>query len=492
MHEPRNETDGSLPSFRLAILGPLLFFVVILFVRPGDLAEPGRATLAVAAWMAVWWLTGALSLSVTALLPLALFPILGITSPAGAAAPYAHPIIFLFMGGFFLAVAIERWGLHRRLALAVIGRTGTSPRLMLAGFMGVTAFISMWVSNTATAAMMMPIAVAVLRLAGQRPGASPFGTALMLGVGYSASIGGVATIVGTPPNAIFAANAEELAGRAVGFAEWMVVGAPVSAAMLVAAWATLCFLRYRLPAGAVAGMAESIEDERAGLGPWSSSERRTAAVFAATALAWLFRAPKEIGDFTIPGLQTFLPGIGDSTIAMAAAAALFLTPAGPSARRTALLDWDHAKRIPWGILILFGGGLTLAEQFEQTGLTTWGASHLEALREVPDVVMIAIIAILFIFLTELTSNTATAALAMPVMAALGAAMGVSPLPLMAAAALASSLAFMLPVGTPPNAIVFATGYIRHSEMARTGFTLNWISAAIVTITMFTLFTWIFE
>lgn len=491
MHGTRNDTHAAPLRTRLLLLGPLLFVAVLLLPRPSGLGPAGHATLAVTAWMAAWWLTVAVALPVTALLPLALFPILGIADPEATAAPYANPIIFLFLGGFLLAAAIERWGLHRRLALSVIARTGTAPRRVVAGFMAVTAFISMWVSNTATAAMMMPIAVAVLTLAEERPGASEFGTALMLGIAYAASIGGVATLVGTPPNAIFAASASEFAGRSVGFAEWMAVGLPVSLVMLALAWATLCLLRTRLPRGPLPRMAEALARQRAALDTWSPGERGTAIVFALTALAWLWRQPKELGPVTLPGIQSVLPGVGDATIAMAAAVALFLTPVRADSGRTPLLDWEHARDIPWGILLLFGGGLTLARQFEETGLTTWLAGHLAALEGLPQIALVAVVAMLFIFLTELTSNTATAALAMPVMASVAAATGSTPLSLMAAAALATSLAFMLPVATPPNAIVFATGYIRSSEMARAGLVLNFWSAAAVTLAMATLFGWVF-
>jgi sodium-dependent dicarboxylate transporter 2/3/5 len=465
---------------------------VLAWPRPPGLEPTGQATLAITAWMATWWLTVAVALPITALLPLALFPILGIADPASIAAPYANPIIFLFLGGFWLAATIERWGLHRRLALAVIARTGTRPRRVVAGVMAVTAFISMWVSNTATAAMMMPIGVAVLRLADERPGESALGTALMLGIAYAASIGGVATLVGTPPNAIFAASAGELAGRPVGFAEWLAFGLPVAILMLTLACATLCFVHARLPPDTLPRMAESLARQRAELGRWTPGERGTAIVFALTALAWLWRQPKAIGPLDLPGIQSFFPAVGDATIAMAAALALFLTPVRAGPERTPLLDWAHARQIPWGILILFGGGLTLARQFEETGLTTWLAGHLVALDALPPIALLAVVAILFIFLTELTSNTATAALAMPVMASVASATGAPALALMAAAALASSLAFMLPVGTPPNAIVFATGYVRSGEIARAGITLNLASVAAVTLAMATLFGWIFR
>ena len=490
MHEPRNEETRFAFRLRLALLGPVLFGLVLAW-RPPGLDPAGGRTLAVAAWMAAWWLTGAVPLPVTALLPLPLFPWLGVASPAQAAVPYANPVIFLFMGGLFLAAAIERWGLHRRIALGVLARTGTSPRRVVAGFMGVTAFLSMWISNTATAALAMPIALAVLRLAGERPGQSAWGAALMLGVAYAASIGGVATLIGTPPNAIFAANAQELGGRSVGFAEWFTFAAPVAAVLLAFAWWVLCVARYRLPRRAPEELGAALAAARDRLGPWTPAERRTALVFAATALAWLAREPKTIAGWTVPGLQSLWPRVDDATIAMAAAAALFLTPAGRGARTgNTLLDWETAQRIPWGVLLLFGGGLSLATQFEATGCTTWFAERLGALRGWPAVALTGAVATTFLLVTEVASNTATAALAMPVVAALGQATGADPLPLMAAVAVASSLAFMLPVGTPPNAIVYATGYVSASEMASAGWRLNLASAVGVTLAMHTWFRWV--
>lgn len=488
MPETHNGARG--PS-RIALLGPLAFLAVLALPRPSGLGESAHALVAVTAWMTLWWVTAAVPLAVTALLPLALYPILGIAGPERTAAPYANPVIFLFMGGFFLAAAIERWGLHRRLALAVLRRTGATPRRVVAGFMIASALISMWISNTATAAMMMPIGAAVLKLAGERPEESRFGSALMLGIAYAASIGGVATLVGTPPTAILAANARELAGQPIDFARWLAFGLPISGLLLAIAWAVLCIVAFRLGSRPLEQLGEVLERERGALGEWSAGERATAAVFALAALAWVLREPKDLGPWTLPGIQTFLPQVGDETIAMAAAAVLFLTPVRSSEGRTVLLDWPHARRIPWDILILFGGGLTVAAQFEDTGLISWVGARLDALAGLPLAAVLALVTLLFTLLTELASNTAIAALAMPVTATLAHALGADPLVLMAAAALASSLGFMLPVGTPPNAIVFATGYIRAPEMARVGVMLDVAGAAAVTLAALTLFRWIF-
>ncbi|NIW38148.1 MAG: hypothetical protein GWN21_09965, partial [Gammaproteobacteria bacterium] len=275
-----------------------------------------------AGWMAAWWLTVAVPLAVTALLPLVLIPVLGIGSPTAAAAPYAQPVIFLFMGGFFIAAAMQRWQLHRRVALAVVAWTGTSPRRLVAGFMLACALLSMWMSNTAATLMMMPIGMAVLSLLA-RPGPeghgdiAGLGVALMLGIAYAGSIGGVATLIGTPPNAVLAGFADELLDVDVSFARWMSIGLPLSALMLAGCWALLCFGIYRLPGHPLARAAKVIHEEQAKLGRWHRAERVTALVFAMAAVAWIFRAPKQIGGFTIPGIQTLLPQIGDATIAIA-------------------------------------------------------------------------------------------------------------------------------------------------------------------------------
>ncbi len=491
MQNSRNDAEGAGIRNSLVLAGPLIFVVLLLLPRPHGISPPAHATLAMAGWMAVWWLTVALPLAVTALLPLVLIPVLGIGSPAAAAAPYANPVIFLFMGGFFIAAAMQRWQLHRRIALAVVSWTGTSPRRLVAGFMLACALLSMWMSNTAATLMMMPIGIAVLTLL-KAPGtgndtqdAAPgLGVALMLGIAYAGSIGGLSTLIGTPPNAVLAGLADELLDVDLSFARWMSFGLPVTALMLVGCWALLCLVLFKLPAKPLAGASGVIEHERGKLGGWHSAERVTAATFALAALAWIFRAPKQIGELTIPGLQTLLPQVGDATIAIAAALVLFLWPAREHDRTsTRVLDWKHARSIPWDILVLFGGGLSLASAFESTGLTEWLGGELAVLAGLPDMLIIAAVATTFVFVTEITSNTATATLGLPVMAALGPSVGVEPLALMTAAAMGSSMAFMLPVATPPNAIVFGTGYIKPAEMRRAGFWLNLIGIVVITATV---------
>jgi sodium-dependent dicarboxylate transporter 2/3/5 len=433
--------------------------------------------------MAAWWLTVAVPLVVTAFLPLVLIPVLSIASPTAAAAPYANPVIFLFMGGFFIAIAMQRWALHRRVALGVVAWTGTSPRRLVAGFMIASATLSMWMSNTAAVLMMMPIGAAVLSLMHEparpdsesagSPEAKGLGIALMLGIAYAGSIGGVATLIGTPPNAVLAGMAGELLGTDVSFAGWLAVGLPVSIAMLTVCWALLCLVLFRLPNQPSVRASRVIDGERGKLGGWHPAEGATAIVFAIAAVAWVLRAPKQIGDLTIPGIQTLLPFVGDATIAIAAALLLFLWPTRDrDGHATQVLDWQHARSIPWDILVLFGGGLSLASAFQSTGLTKWLGGELGVLAGFPSLLIIAAVAALFVFVTEITSNTATATLGLPVVAALGPSVGVEPMALMMAAPRGSSMAFMLPVATPPNAIVFGTGHIPPGEMRRAGFWLN--------------------
>jgi len=454
------------------LLGAGIFFLLIVIPAPPGLSVEGWRTAAVAMLMAIWWMTEAIPIPATAILPLGLFPMLGVLDAESASAPYANELIFLFMGGFFLARTMEKWGLHRRIALAIMLFVGTGPDRLILGFMLATAFLSMWISNTATTAMMLPIAVAVGEMfrPQDQEGSYNFGVALMLGVAYAASIGGVSTLIGTPPNAVLAGAALELLGVEIGFVQWMGVGVPVALVMLPITWIALT--RFLYPPGELTGDGtEIIEGERQALGAPSKGEKLTGVVFALTALAWVLRSEKTIGGLTIPGLQTLSPNLRDSTIAMIAAAALFVLPVDWK-KGEFTLDWRTARRIPWGVLVLFGGGLSLARAMDQSGLAAWIGGGVGSLQAVPVLIIVAVVAMLVVFLTELTSNVATTSMAMPVMA--GAAIGISmePLHLMTTAALAASMAFMLPVATPPNAIVFGSGYITIPQMSRAGLFLN--------------------
>ncbi|MEQ1855167.1 MAG: DASS family sodium-coupled anion symporter [Longimicrobiales bacterium] len=472
---------GQRPVQRLGfILGAVVFVAILMLPAPDSLGAPGWRTAAVGTLMAIWWMTEAIPIPATALLPLALFPILGVLDMPSAAAPYANELIFLFMGGFLLASAMERWGLHKRVALGIMTRVGTSPSRLVLGFMLATGFISMWISNTATAAMMLPIAIAVGELLRPKDahGTYSFGTALMLGVAYSASIGGIATLIGTPPNAVFAGAASELLDVEIGFMQWMAVGLPVAVVLLPIAW--LLLLRL-YPPGTLSGDAAAVIDsETRALGPASRGEKITAVVFVLTAVAWVLRAEKSIGGVTIPGIETWAPNVEDSTVAMIAALVLFLVPVDWR-RGEFTLDWRSAKGIPWDVLVLFGGGLSLARGMEVSGLAAWIGGTVSALGGVPPIVVVLAVTTLIVFLTEVTSNTATATMAMPVVAGAATGLGVDPLLPMAAVALSASMAFMLPVATPPNAMVFASGYVTIPQMSRAGFWLNLCSIAVITL-----------
>lgn len=480
-------TSSYRPAQRWGLLaGPLLAGLIALSPAPESLTVEGWSTAAIAAWMAVWWLTEAVAIPVTALLPLVAFPAAGVLTMADAAAPYASDLIFLFMGGFLLAAAMEYHGLHRRVALGIVAAVGTGPRQLVLGFMLATAFLSMWISNTATAAMMLPIGVAVAGLFGahrsdndDEAGADPLGVSLMLGIAYAASIGGVATLIGTPPNAVLAGAATELLGIDIGFGRWMMVGLPVALVMLPLTWLLLVNVLH--PPGDIRGDADALLDrERSGLGPRSGGETRVAIVFVLTAAAWILREPKALGFVTIPGISTFFPEVRDSTIAMAGALALFLLPLDLRRGRF-VLEWPVARTIPWGVLVLFGGGLSLARAMDRSGLAAWIGSGVEGLAGMSPMVVFFLVAALFVFLTEVTSNTATATMAMPIMAGAALGLGQPALPFMATAALAASMAFMLPVATPPNAIVFGSGLLSIRQMVRAGFWLNLLSIVVVTL-----------
>lgn len=479
--QPEQEENYGIAQRTGLVGGALVFALLLALPGPEGLSVEGWRTAAVATLMAVWWMTEAIPIPATAILPLVLFPTLGVLDAANASAPYANDLIFLFMGGFFIAVTMERWGLHRRIALGILAKVGTGPHQLVLGFMLATAFLSMWISNTATAAMMLPIGIAVGEMFRPQDQEGPyeFGISLMLGIAYAATIGGSATLIGTPPNAVLAGAASEMLDVEIGFVEWMGVGVPFVAIMLPVTW--LLLTRVLFKPGKLSGDAEKIiGDQRAALGPMSVGEKLTSVVFTTTALAWVLRGEKTFGDVTVPGLESLTPLVTDSTIAMAAAMLLFILPVSWTRGQFAL-DWPTAAKIPWGVLVLFGGGLSLARAMDQSGLATWIGGAVGALEAVPVIVLVAFTALIFIFLTEMTSNTATATMAMPVMAGAAMGLGVEPLLLMTAAALAAAMAFMLPVATPPNAIVFASGYITIPQMAKAGFFLNLIGVVLITL-----------
>lgn len=430
--------------------------------------------------MAIWWVTEAIPIPATAMIPLVLFPLLGILPIGQTASPYANPIIFLFLGGFVIALAMERWELHRRIALWVVRMIGVQPHRLVLGFMIATAFLSMWVSNTATAVMMLPIALSVILLV--RPEADyddravdfNFALNLMLGVAYAASIGGLATLIGTPPNALLAGFMLETYGVEIGFAQWMLVGVPLVVVTLPLAWLVLSRVVYPIQIQEIPGGRATIRAEYDKLGPISSAEKGVAVVFVTTALLWVTR----------PFLNEFAAGLSDTGIAIAAAISLFLIPSG-RVKGERLMDWATAEKLPWGVLILFGGGLALADAVRLSGLAQWVGTAVGGLG-FPVIGMIIVVVAVIIFLTELTSNTATAAAFLPLVAGIAVGLGQNPFLLAVPAALAASCAFMMPVATPPNAIVYGSGYITIPQMARAGWWLNVMFVMIITLVAYLL------
>ena len=464
-------------------LGPVAFILILLMPLPEGMSPAARRVAAVAALMAIWWITEAAPLAATALLPAALFPAMGIMKASEATAPYANHLIFLFLGGFFIAVTMEKWNLHKRIALFTIRLVGTGPDRIILGFMVATAFLSMWISNTATAMMMVPIGMAVIRqvtscdeYGGESGVAGPFaapgfGTALMLAIAYSASIGGVATLIGTPPNVIFAGFIESTYGRSVSFLSWMAVGLPLAVVMLAFTWFYLTRFVFRLDSRELPGSMTCIEDEARELGPVSPAEKKILAVFILVAAGWILR-----GFVTIPGTET----IADSTIAIVGALLLFLIPADLK-NGEFLLDWKTASKVPWDVIVLFGGGLSLAAGFSVSGLDQWIGGNITILHGANYVILISAIALLTIFLTEVTSNTATSAMLIPIISAVAISMSIHPYGPIVAVCIAASYAFMLPVATPPNAIVFGSRQVTITQMVRAGIVLNIFGWLIITI-----------
>ena len=465
------------------IAGPLLFTLVLLFPAPEGMSEGALRVAALTLWMATWWMTVPVPLEATALLPLVVLPLTGVTSFDRAAGPYANSVIFLFLGGFFLAAAMERWGLHKRVAYNILAAVGTDSNRVVFAFMAATCFISMWISNTATAVMMMPMAVAVITLtkeSGEAGARGGFATAMVLGIAYAANIGGMATLIGTPPNAIFAGAVRQMVGREFGFGEWMKVGMPVVLVLLPICW--LILTRLFPSRGKITGLAERVGDERRTLGPLRGAERFTLLVFLLAVMLWILREPKDLGAFTIPGVATWLPAVSDSLIAIAAALALFLIPVSWGRWQFAL-DWPTARQAPWGMLLLFGGGLSLADAFQTTGLSSSIGGLLSGLAGQPEVLVIGVVCLVFIGLSELASNAAVAAMAMPLLFGIATALGQPPERLMQAAALAASVSFLLPVSTPPNTVAFATGEVTVGQMMKAGVGMDVVSAVVLTAAM---------
>lgn len=476
--EPKPYTRPQLTGL---ILGPVLFAVVMLFFSPEGLNLQAKAVLAVTLWVATWWITEAIPIPATSLLPILLLPMTGALSNTAVTSAYGDDIIFLFLGGFFIATAMEKWNLHKRMALAIIAFVGTSTQRILLGFMLATGFLSMWVSNTAAVMMMVPMALAIttqvastLRGKEGENDIPKFEKSLIFAVGYAGTIGGMGTLIGTPPNIILAAQVQQLFGAEISFAGWMMIGAPLVIAMLAVTWFYLGHIAFRTQIQHLPGGRQLIQQQRDALGPISFEEKMVAVIFSAAAFMWITR------EFI---WTAFVPELRDGMIATTAAVLLFMVPSR-AAGETRVLSWKDSRDIPWGILLLFGGGLAIAAGFRESGLSAWMGSQLTVFESFHLVVMIACASLLILFLTEITSNTATATMILPVVAGLALALEIHPYALMIPCALAANCAFMLPVGTPPNAIIFATGKLQIGEMMRVGFLLNLIAAALIVLTVY--------
>lgn len=462
----------------LYLLGPLIFLFFQFTESPENMPEAAWDVLGITLWMALWWVTEAVPIAVTALLPVILFPLTGVLSIAGTTAAYGDKYVFLYLGGFLLAIAIEKWNLHRRIALSIIKFIGTNVSMIVLGFMAATAFLSMWISNTATAVMMLPIGTAIISQLQDDPATERnenilFGKALMLSIAYSASIGGIGTLIGTPPNLVLAGIVQKLYGVEISFIEWAKLGIPISFFLLLICWKYLTSFAFNMKGMKLFGGNEEIRKMLDQLGKISKQEKIVLVVFVATAFAWITRS------FL---LEPIIPFIDDTIIAIAAGVLLFVLPSGKPGGR--ILTWEDTGKVPWGIIILFGGGMALAKAFGETGLDVWIGEQLISLENLPLFLLILILVTAVNVLTEVTSNLATTAMLLPILAPMAVGLGVHPYFLLVAATLAASCAFMLPVATPPNAVVFGSGHLHIPDMVKAGIWMNIFSILVITLIVY--------
>jgi len=467
------------------ILGPVLFIIFSRLSYLDSLSLQAWYVLGVGAWMITWWVSDATPMAVAALLPIVTFPVLGVFDLEQATATYASPIIFLFMGGFFIALGLEEHGLHKRISLNLIKLTGPSANGIIFGFMLATAFLSMWISNTASTIMMLPIATTVISLLNRtvddRKGLNLFSLSLMLGIAYSANIGGIATIIGTPPNLVFAGYAEQLLNIEIDFSKWMLIGIPISSTILLLTFLLLTQVLYRNKLGRMASASQLIDSELKNLGNMGREEKMVAIVFGLTAFMWIFKLPIN----SLLGIDI----LNDTATAVIGGILMFTLPVNLK-KGCGLLPWETTRRLPWGILLLFGGGMTLAKAMESTGLINIIAD-LVAQNTMSSILVYLILIASMLFLTELMSNVALATMYIPVVIGIANGLGINPLLLAIPMAMAASCAFMMPISTPPNAIVFSSGHIRMKQMISTGFILNILSILILLFAAFTIIEWVF-
>ena len=463
------------------ILGPLAFSLILLFFEADGLSFEAKCILASTAWMAIWWVTECVPISVTALLPIVLFPLTGGMDLSTTTAAYGHKLVFLFVGGFMIALAIEKWHLHKRLALNIIRMTGSNKSRVILGFMLATAFLSMWISNTATSIMILPVGLAIISQLKDDPSTKEnenqiFGKSLMIAIAYSASIGGMATLIGTPPNMVLAGVVEESYGIKLNMFDWMKFGVPLSSFLLIICWLYLTKIAFKFKNEEFSAGRDEIQRQIKKLGKFSNEEIKVLVVFTLTALGWIFRG----------SIETIFPMIDDTIIAIFFAVTLFIIPTKNQKTNTTLLVWNDTVKLPWGILILFGGGMAIASAFGKSGLALWIADLLQNLNDVSLFLIILIIVTSINLLTEVTSNMATTAMLLPVLVTIALAIDVHPYFLLVAATLAASCAFMLPISTPPNAVVFGSGFLKIEDMFKKGVWMNLIS--IITITLVVYYT----
>jgi len=475
------QTNGGRATYQNIglLLGPVLFALILALPVPDGLTPEAWKTVAIAAILATWWASEAIPIPATSLLPLVLLPVLGVGDSASASLPYAQPVIFLLLGGFIAAMAMQKWDLHRRIALNILARVGDHPYALIGGFMAASALLSMWISNTATTLMIVPIALTVANtILGKKAAGHRFTIALLIGCAWAASIGGLGTYIGTPPNLFVKGFIEQSTGREILFHQWMAFGIPVVLVMVPLAWTILTRVCFPFEARLVQGGSDVIQQELDTLGPMSKPEKRVAVVMLTMALMWSFRQVLVDWD-ALTNLLPFVERIKDMHIAVAAGLAMFLIPAGKEKRGGALLDWESAVTLPWGVILLFGGGLSLAAAIKATGLALYLGEAMSGLATIPLFLMVLAIVALITFLTELTSNTATTAAMVPVLGALATTANLDPIFLAAPAAMAASCAFMLPVATGPNAVVFSTGSVQVPQMLRAGLWLNVMGTFVV-------------
>ncbi len=457
---------GSNLRMSALILGPLVCAAMVLLPPPGGLPPVAWYVVAITSWMVIWWLSEVIPLPATALIPIPLMPLLGIASPSGVAANYAHPLIFLFLGGFMMAAAMQKSGLHKRIALKIVAVVGTSAPRIIGGFMLATAFLSMWISNTATTIMMFAVGISVIQIVGAQlkdeTGVRNFGIALMLGIAYSASIGGIGTLIGTPPNALLASVLQTTYQVQIDFVTWMMFGVPVVIVMLPVAWLLLTRFMFPIRNLDTSSAGLMLRDELEALGPMRRNEAMVLSIFVFAALGWIFGKPFS----NLTGLP-----LTDTSVALIAALLLYAIPTSLK-KSEFLLDWKSAKDLPWGILLIFGGGLAIAQAFESSGLAASIGASMQSLDGLSIWMFVLLSSALIVMLTEVTSNTASAATFLPILGAIAIGLGQDPLLLMLPVALGASMAFMMPVATPPNAIVFSYEPMSISDMATTGIWLN--------------------